>query len=131
MIPVRLSNGLQIPVGTIVQCNTAVLEEAPSSWGDPTQFDGFRFYRLRSKSGDAHKYQFASPTLESMEFGYGKDACPGRFFASNQIKIILAYIIRNYDITLEDKVGGRPRNIMFEVNVLADPTKKVLFKRIA
>lgn len=64
-----------------------------------------------------------------MEFGLGKDACPGRFFATNQIKIILAHLIFNYDFALEKPEAGRPKNFMFEVNVLADPTAKLLLKR--
>lgn len=127
--PVKLSNGLELSPGVIVQCNTGVLSEAPESWGDPYAFDGFRFYNLRSKPEDAHKYQFPSISLESMEFGLGKDACPGRFFATNQIKIILAHMIFHYDLALENPEQGRPKNFMFEVNVLADPTARLMLKK--
>ncbi|KAI2627006.1 putative cytochrome P450 [Hypomontagnella submonticulosa] len=131
MVPITLSNGFCIPAGTIVQCNTNILDEAPPEWGDPHAFDGFRFYKLRSRSPeDVNRFQFASTTYDSMQFGFGRDACPGRFFASNQIKIILAYLLSHYDIRFEDSVVGRPKNFMFEVNVLADPTKMVLFKKI-
>ncbi|KAI8628807.1 cytochrome P450 [Xylariaceae sp. FL1651] len=130
MIPIDLSNGFHIPAGTIVQCNTNMLDEAPPEWGDPYAFDGFRFYRLRKDAQDVNKFQFASPSYDSMQFGFGNDACPGRFFASNQIKIILAYILSHYDFKFEDHVIGRPNNIMFEVNVLTDPTTKVLFKKM-
>jgi len=127
--PVKLSNGLELPVGVIVQCNTAILDEAPKHWGDPYEFDGFRFFKLRSNPSESNQYQFASPTINSMEFGLGKDACPGRFFASNQIKIVLAHVIRNYEIRLEHPQKGRPKNLMFEVNVLADPTARIMLKR--
>ncbi|KAI1329439.1 cytochrome P450 [Xylariaceae sp. FL0255] len=130
MIPITLSNGFKIPAGTIVQCNTNILDETPAAWGDAHAFDGFRFYRLRSNPEDANRFQFASPSYDSMQFGFGNDACPGRFFASNQIKIILAYILSHYDFKFADDVVGRPKNFLFEVNVLADPTAKVLFKKI-
>ncbi|GAW13949.1 hypothetical protein ANO14919_033410 [Xylariales sp. No.14919] len=130
MIPIDLSNGFHIPAGTIVQCNTNMLDEAPTEWGDPNAFDGFRFYKLRSKPEDTNKYQFASTSYDSMQFGFGNDACPGRFFASNQIKIVLAYILSHYYFKFEDGIVGRPKNLMFEVNVLADPTVKVLFKKM-
>ncbi|PTB65505.1 cytochrome P450 [Trichoderma citrinoviride] len=130
MIPVKLSNGFQIPAGTVVQCNTNILDETPSAWGDAHAFDGFRFYRLRENPEDANKFQFASPSYDSMQFGFGNDACPGRFFASNQIKIVLSHILSSYDIKFDDSVKGRPKNFMFEVNVLADPTVKVLFKKL-
>ncbi|KAI0097264.1 cytochrome P450 [Nemania sp. FL0031] len=130
IVPIDLSNGFHISAGTIVQCNTNMLDEAPVEWGDPNAFDGFRFYKLRSKPEDANKYQFASTSYDSMQFGFGNDACPGRFFASNQIKIILSHILSNYHFKFENGVVGRPKNLMFEVNVLADPTVKVLFKKI-
>ncbi|QYT05082.1 hypothetical protein H0G86_011977 [Trichoderma simmonsii] len=130
MIPIDLSNGFHIPKGTIVQCNTNILDETPAAWGAPHEFDGFRFYRLRENPEDTNRFQFASPSYDSMQFGFGNDACPGRFFASNQIKIILSYILSNYDIKFEDSVKGRPKNFMFEVNVMADPTVKVLFKKL-
>ncbi|KAJ8131349.1 hypothetical protein O1611_g2277 [Lasiodiplodia mahajangana] len=130
MIPIDLSNGFHISPGTVVQCNTNMLDEAPAEWGDPNAFDGFRFYKLRSKPEDANKFQYAGTSYNSMHFGYGNDACPGRFFASNQIKIILAHILTNYHFKFGDGVVGRPKNPMFEVNVLADPTVEVLFKKI-
>ncbi|KAI1827034.1 cytochrome P450 [Xylaria intraflava] len=130
MVPIDLSNGFHIPAGTIVQCNTNMLDEAPDNWGDPNAFDGLRFFKLRSKPEDANKFQFASTSYDSMQFGFGNDACPGRFFASNQIKIVLAYILSHYDIKFGDGVVGRPKNIMFEVNVLADPAAQVFFKKV-
>lgn len=112
-----------------MQCNTNILDETPPAWGNPHEFDGFRFYKLRSNPEDANRFQFASTSYDSMQFGFGNDACPGRFFAANQIKIILVHILQHYDIRME-KGTGRPKNIMFEVNVVADPTAKVLFKKL-
>ncbi|GAP88426.2 putative cytochrome P450 [Rosellinia necatrix] len=131
MVPITLSNGFHIPAGTIVQCNTNMLDEAPAAWGDPNAFDGLRFHRLRGASPeDANRFQFAGTSYDSMQFGFGRDACPGRFFASNQIKIALAYILSHYDLRFADGVVGRPKNLMFEVNVLADPSVKVLFRKM-
>ena len=63
-----------------------------------------------------------------MIFGHGKRACPGRFFASLESKIVLANIINNYDLKLP---GGecRPKNLMFADANFPDPAKKVLFRR--
>ena len=38
----------------------------------------------------------------------GRHACPGRFFATSELKLILAYMILNYDIEPLDK---RPEDI--------------------
>jgi cytochrome P450 len=41
-----------------------------------------------------------SATLDDafLGFGYGKHACPGRFFALNEVKIFVAHILLNYEI---------------------------------
>ncbi|KAJ9611675.1 hypothetical protein H2200_004859 [Cladophialophora chaetospira] len=36
-----------------------------------------------------------SPTYHP--FGHGRHACPGRFFAANELKLLLAYMIMNYE----------------------------------
>jgi cytochrome P450 len=41
-----------------------------------------------------------------MGFGHGQHACPGRFFASNEIKVALCHILLKYDLDLLD--GGAP-----------------------
>lgn len=33
-----------------------------------------------------------------LSFGHGRHACPGRFFASNEVKMLMAYVIMNYDV---------------------------------
>jgi cytochrome P450 len=66
-----------------------------------------------------------------MTFGIGSHTCPGRFFASQEIKLVMAYLIRNYDIKLEDEAEGRPENIVTDYRVRPDPTKRVLMKRRA
>ncbi|KAK2736196.1 hypothetical protein FQN57_000870 [Myotisia sp. PD_48] len=128
LIPITLSNGMKLPAGQVVHCNTAVLEDAPANWGDPNIFDGFRFHRLRSNPSDSNKYQFASSNLEFMEWGLGREACPGRFYASCEIKIILAHILLKYEIAFENPEAGRPENFMIEVDVIADPRTKLQFK---
>ena len=53
---------------------------------------------------------------------------PGRFFAANQLKAILAHIVVNYDL----KIGGdgeRPANICFATNIIPNPKGEILFRR--
>ena len=40
-------------------------------------------------------------------FGYGKHACPGRFFANQEFKVILVQLIMSYDLRLH---GAGPGN---------------------
>lgn len=48
----------------------------------PSEFDGFRFYNLRKMPGKENKQLFVTVSPESLTFGYGNHACPGRFFAA-------------------------------------------------
>ena len=53
---------------------------------------------------------------------------PGRFFAANELKAMLAYIVVNYDL----KIGGdghRPENVYFGANVIPSPSGEVMFRK--
>lgn len=43
----------------------------------------------------------------SLTWGYGRHACPGRFLANNELKMILAHALINYDWKLPDGVTER------------------------
>lgn len=65
-----------------------------------------------------------------MAFGYGAHTCPGRFFAGTEIKLIMAHLIKNFDLDLKDKTKGRPANMKIALQLRPDPTAEVLFRRI-
>jgi cytochrome P450 len=46
-----------------------------------------------------------------LNFGHGNHACPGRFFASNEIKIVLIELLRNWDFRFLER-KGRPENVL-------------------
>ena len=53
---------------------------------------------------------------------------PGRFFAANELKAIMAYIVVNYDL----KIGGdgkRPENLYFAATMIPDPKGEILFRK--
>lgn len=54
---------------------------------------------------------------------------PGRFFAASELKVLLAFIIINYDFKLAGSRMERPDNIYFLDAVIPDPTARLLFKR--
>lgn len=51
-----------------------------------------------------------------------------RFFASDEIKAIVVYLLENYEMKFP-KGQGRPPGIQFETENIPDPSVKVLFKR--
>ncbi|KAB2573493.1 Ent-kaurene oxidase [Lasiodiplodia theobromae] len=126
--PVTLSDGLHLPKGTWLAAPSSQIAMDPEIWDEPTKFDGFRFERLRQRQGMSGRYQFVSTGPDMLLFGYGNQACPGRFFVSNEIKLILATLLLEYELKLP---GDRPDTIINEVSVRPDSQKEVLIRRRA
>jgi len=132
-----LSNGQVIPAGVIIQVpNEAVARDA-EIFPDADKFDPWRFARLREEARTggqvevAAQHQFASLSPDVLTFGFGRHACPGRFFAANEIKMIIANIVLGYDVKLPDGVTERYPNLGFGSSLVPDPRKELLFKSTA
>ncbi|PWY93639.1 cytochrome P450 [Aspergillus sclerotioniger CBS 115572] len=117
--PITLSDGKRLPVGAHVAIATdAMLHDAhylPSGGADPDSFDPFRYARAREDPGkpeNAQRYQLATTEVTSLPFGHGKHACPGRFFASSQAKLVLCHLLLRYDFCLPEG-KTRPKNLLF------------------
>ncbi|KAF8964278.1 cytochrome P450 [Flammula alnicola] len=63
-------------------------------------------------------------------FGTGRHACPGRFFAVNELKAMLAHVLLTYDVKLPDD-GPRPENVWFQVGCSPNSTAQVIFRKRA
>lgn len=136
--PVRFSDGTEIPAGTSIAVPALSPLRDPALYSDPATYDPYRFARLRAGEsedpnhyGSKELYQFISVTKENMAFGYGRHACPGRFFAANEIKMICARIILEYDIKMPDGVTGRYLNVVRGSSITPDRTKTIQVKKIA
>ncbi|KAI0245478.1 cytochrome P450 [Lactifluus subvellereus] len=110
--PFTFSNGLTIPAGTLVALPAGAIHTDGEIYPNPEEFDGFRFSKLREMEGDAmltsHRAVSISP--EQLAFGLGRHACPGRFFAVNEVKALLAHVIVTYDVKFEEGKGV-PREV--------------------
>ncbi|KZL81200.1 cytochrome p450 monooxygenase [Colletotrichum incanum] len=93
---VTLSDGTFIPKGTCV-CVSSHAHWDPKVYPEPEHWDGYRFYRMREQTGQENVSQLVSTSPEHLGFGHGKHACPGRFFAANEIKIALVHILLQYE----------------------------------
>ena len=63
-----------------------------------------------------HKNLSMVSTSETfLPFGHGRHACPGRFFAANELKLLIAYMVLNYEIK---PLAVRPKNIWLADTVL-------------
>ncbi|KAI5367110.1 putative cytochrome P450 [Septoria linicola] len=123
---ITLSDGQHIPAGVRIAWATHDVHQDPTTYPErPTEFDAFRFSRPREEylervqaGEDAerlHKVLEQKNTAliavgnDWLSFGHGRHACPGRFFASQEMKLMLAHIVMNYEIKVD---GGRPPNML-------------------
>ncbi|KAI0124293.1 cytochrome P450 [Xylariales sp. AK1849] len=127
--PIDLSDGTHLPSGTDILAPLSGLSQDERYFPDPEVFDGLRFWKLRQQSIEAaNRWQFTSINDLNMHFGLGKHACPGRYYAANEIKLVLAYLLLNYDIKLKEG-ETRPEPVMFMMTKTANPKAEIMFKR--
>jgi hypothetical protein len=54
---------------------------------------------------------------------------PGRFFAANELKAMLCFIVMNYDVQLEGGSKERPPNHFDGPDVAPNTTAHVMFRK--
>lgn len=54
---------------------------------------------------------------------------PGRFFAANELKAMMAYLVMHYDVKLADGETARPKDLEFASSVVPNPKAKVMFRK--
>ncbi|KAF9887787.1 hypothetical protein FE257_009593 [Aspergillus nanangensis] len=123
---ISLSDGKIIPKGTFIFVANNQMWD-PEVYADPTTFDPYRFLKLRETPGHATSAQLVSPSPAHMGFGFGKHACPGRFFAVNEVKIALCHILLKYEFRLTE--GCTPTKMKMGVSLNADPFAKIDIRR--
>ncbi|KAK2052080.1 cytochrome P450 [Colletotrichum caudatum] len=129
--PYQLSNGQTIPEGTSVEVPSVGVYQVPDIYPNPNVFDALRFYKLRNEDDPAqiNQLQAAYVGVTNLGFSFGKHACPGRVLAVNEIMMVLATLLRNYDIKLPDGVSDRYANLVMADQNVPDPSKTILIKQ--
>ncbi|KAJ7457036.1 cytochrome P450 [Mycena latifolia] len=134
---VRAANGIKLPNGVVVPYNATVGVSMDGVHFDEAyydrvhEFDPFRFSRAREEPGYGEKPRanedLVTTSVHWLPFSHGIHACPGRFFAANNIKMILAQMILNYDI---QPFASRPPNISLgDISVVPVKAKMTIRRR--
>lgn len=121
----RLSDGLLIPAQTVIGIPSHAINHAEDFYPRPESFEPWRFLR----DGASAPTSFVTTSSSSMSWGYGKHACSGRFFACDEIKIVVAHLLLDYEFKFGDGARGRPRNVSYELQNAPDPGVSVFMKR--
>lgn len=126
---VTLKDGTKIPKNACLGIPvTAMTDE--KFFKNALEFDGHRFYNMRMQPGNESKYQFVTTSDEHISFGHGKHACPGRFFASNEIKILLVHLLSKYDFKFVEG-EGKPKPMEVGVSIVPNPKSSIMYRRRA
>lgn len=111
--------------GTHISKNTPIILSAERMWdaevyASPNTFDPYRFIKMRDENpANETVAQAVSPSAEHIGWGLGKHACPGRFLAIHELKIVLCHLLLQYDLRHADT---RPiQTIIMGTATLADP----------
>ncbi|GLB35977.1 putative cytochrome P450 [Lyophyllum shimeji] len=122
------SDGTHVPKGTILAVACAATHADPSKYPSPQTFDAFRF--VQGSGQAASRYQLSTTAPDFLGWGYGRAACPGRFVAAVQMKMVLAHLVLHYDVRLEDGAGDvRPRDWWVGSERLPDLSARLMFKK--
>lgn len=130
--------GLHIPRGNQVCVPGYGMHHDPEVYEAPDEFRPFRFSDMRKVDEDKEdaqesylsraRKQWATTTTDFLGFGHGRGACPGRFFAAAELKLMLAHLILKYDFEMLEE---RPRNMWFALNRVPPMEKTIRVKRRA
>ena len=145
---IKMDDGTHLPQGTRLGTATYSIHHDDSVYNNALTYDAFRFSRVRETAlansrsegnGGASKDELAK-LLESknlstvttsdsfLSFGHGRHACPGRFFAAMEMKLLVGYIVMNYDVK---PIASRPPNNFMGGTVLPPMKAKISVRKRA
>ncbi|KAL8840020.1 MAG: hypothetical protein Q9170_001504 [Blastenia crenularia] len=125
--PYTFKDGFHLPAHTLISFPMAELNHDPDVWPESSVFDGSRFLRMRQK-GDANSWQFAFVGENSINFGAGTHACPGRYYVSAEIKLMLAHLLQNYEIQWPQG-KSRPAGMVHDFATPPSPMAEMMFRK--
>lgn len=85
----------------------------PELHQDPDTWNPYRFLRMREQPEMETEALLVTTSPNHLAFGHGKHACPGRFFATTEIKIILCHLLIKYEWELAPGTDIKPMALGF------------------
>jgi cytochrome P450 len=82
---------------------------------------------MRSQSGKEKEAYLTTTGANHFGFGHGNHACPGRFFAANELKIATCHILLKYDWELVPDTNTEP--IMNGLMTNSNPAATIRIRR--
>lgn len=134
-------SGTFLPHGALVGVPMHMIHRNPEIYPNPNTYNPLRFAELRSQfttttttttePSDSNSLKSSSLTFSSTSphfqtFSHGRHACPGRFFAANELKLLIAYVVRHYDFEI---LETRPERPWIGTSIVCPLNKKIRVRR--
>ncbi|KAL9591968.1 MAG: hypothetical protein Q9179_007187 [Wetmoreana sp. 5 TL-2023] len=132
MSPVKLSDGTLIQPGETIVMPSGPIARDQTYYENPYDFDGDRFLRLAGndrKHASQSPNEYAGVEPGNLSWGTGRFSCPGRWYASAMMKLLLATLILEYDFKFPNGQSQRPPNSVVDVNVLPNMKQKIMLSK--
>ncbi|KAM7222976.1 Cytochrome P450 [Rhypophila decipiens] len=134
--PFTLKDGTYIPKGCRIAFANSEHQMDPEITPDPTTFDPMRAYRARHAPDGGpesfHRNQAVQTDINNnLTFGYGSQACPGRFLGVAEIKLLLTRLLTQFDFKYPGPKGKGevPRTMTADENVFMDPRAWLMMRK--
>lgn len=75
-------------------------------------------------------YQFAASGKDGPAWGFGKFACPGRFWAGAQIKLVIMALLLHYGIRYPEGQTNRLDDIMLGEKRTPSRAQQIVLRRL-
>ncbi|MCJ1356768.1 MAG: hypothetical protein MMC33_006764 [Icmadophila ericetorum] len=112
--PFALSDGTKLEVGDWACAPSGAINCSAEHYPEPLKFNGFRFAdpsvfpdERSSVSQQPKPSKLTDVDNSFLMWGTGRMACPGRYYASAFMKVVVAQIIINYDLALVEPDAPR------------------------
>ncbi|KAM7213478.1 cytochrome P450 [Rhypophila decipiens] len=144
MEPFAFSDGLEVQKGDWVCFPMWPMMRDPARYEDPKRFDGFRFIKANQmlRRGQNPKtvperteMKFTDAGYDWPIWGFGRETCPGRWYASLVMKLLLVHVLENYECKMAEPKETRsrwswPRYFFWRTGVVPSSRTVVQFRKL-
>ena len=131
-----LQDGTIIPEGTFISMAAGPMAMDPENYHDPLTFSATRFCGSDNPAADTdvatekpqRTHEFVGTESGNIHWGHGRFTCPGRWYASAIMKLIIAQIVLRYDIKFPEGQRERLPNVYLDLIVEPNPKQAILFR---